>query len=205
MAENNQIRTVIFDIGRVLIEFEWKDYILGLFDEKTAIAVTEAMWKTGYWHELDRAVLTEEEILSLFYSAAPEYREEILTAFERVGECVKRLDYAIPWIEDLKARGYQVLFLSNYSMHVMSSNPAALDFLPHMDGGVFSCDVKLIKPDPAIFAAICDKYDLTPSACLFIDDNAANVEAARAFGMNAIRFKTYEQARADVDRMLGEA
>ena len=140
------IKNIIFDIGRVLIGFEWKDYVNSLFDEETAERVTAAMWGTGYWKELDRAVLTDDEIVERFYSAGPDVKEEIWEAFSRVGECVKRRDWAIPVIDDLKARGYRVLYLSNFSEHVMSSNREALDFVPHMDGGIFSCDVNVIKP-----------------------------------------------------------
>ena len=59
------IRNVILDIGRVLIGFEWMDYIHKLFDEETGQRVTDALWKTQYWWELDRAVLSEEEILEI--------------------------------------------------------------------------------------------------------------------------------------------
>ncbi|MBR7088053.1 MAG: HAD family phosphatase, partial [Mogibacterium sp.] len=82
------IKNIIFDIGRVLTDFEWNDYIHGLFDDETAAKVTAAMWGTGYWKELDRAVLTEEQILDLFYSAGPDVRTEIDEAFNRVGECI---------------------------------------------------------------------------------------------------------------------
>ena len=71
------IKTVVFDIGEVLIGFEWNDYVRSLFDEETADKVTHAMFGSRYWHELDRAVLSEEEILELFYSIEPEYKAEI--------------------------------------------------------------------------------------------------------------------------------
>ncbi len=196
------IKTIIFDIGRVLIEFEWHDYVRKLFDEKTASEVTAAMWGTGYWKELDRAVLTDEEILDLFYSAGPDYKAEIREAFDRVGECVKRRGWAIPFIEDLKARGYKVLYLSNFSGHVMGSNPEALDFIPHMDGGVYSCDVNVIKPAPEIYTKIIEKYDLVPEECLFIDDHKDNTSMAKKFGMKAIVFETREQMEADLEQAL---
>ena len=164
------IKNIIFDIGRVLIEFEWMDYIRKLFDEETAKRVTDAIWKKGHWWELDRAVWSEEEILELFYSEEPDLRDEIKEAFDRVGECMLRCDYAIPWIEEMKERGFSVYYLSNYSEHLMRANPSVLDFLPHMDGGVFSCYVNLIKPDPAIYRCLLEKYGLKAEECLFIDD-----------------------------------
>ena len=55
------IKTVIFDIGNVLMEFSWWPYVRSLFDEDTARVITDAFWKTGYWEEFDRGVLSYEE------------------------------------------------------------------------------------------------------------------------------------------------
>ena len=71
------ITTVVFDIGKVLIGFDWDRYMRELFDEETAVRVTGAMFGGGDWKELDRAVLSEEEVLGRFYAAEPGYRKEI--------------------------------------------------------------------------------------------------------------------------------
>ena len=196
------IKTVIFDIGNVLMEFSWWPYVRSLFDEDTARVITDAFWKTGYWEEFDRGVLSYEEIVKLMEEAAPEYVKEIHLTLERVGECMRKHDYAIPWIKQLKEMGYQVVFLSNYSEFLMKLKPEVLDFLPYMDGGVFSCHVKLIKPDPAIYQVLCDKCNLIPEESLFVDDNAANIESAKAFGLHAIRFEGYEKSYGEVMEYL---
>lgn len=193
------IKNIVLDIGYVLIGFEWMEHIRKRFDEETANIVTDAIWKKGYWSELDRGVLSDEEILELFYSEAPEHRQEIKEAFDNVGECLLKRDYAIPWIDELKARGFRVYYLSNYSEHLMRVNPSVLDFLQHMDGGVFSCHVKKIKPDPEIYRRLFEKYELHPEECLFFDDREENVIAAQELGMQAVQFETYEQAKAVTD------
>ena len=198
------IKNIVFDIGRVLIGFEWADYMASLFDPETAEKVTAAMWGTGYWKELDIARLTDDEILDLFYSAAPEYKSEIREAFDRVGECVKRREWAIPLIDRLKEQGYRVLYLSNFSGHVMGSNPQALDFVSHMDGGIFSCDINIIKPDTGIYTKLIEKYALIPEECIFIDDHRDNVAAARKCGMKAIKFESKEQFDADLEKALNK-
>jgi len=134
--------------------------------------------------------------------AAPEYAEEIRLTFENVGQCMSRMDYAIPWIKELKADGRRVLYLSNYSRHTMQANPDVLDFLPYMDGGIFSCDVGVVKPDREIYRKLCEKYSLKPAECVFLDDFETNVTAARAYGMNAILFQDYDQAHNDLASFL---
>ncbi len=198
------IKTVIFDIGNVLVDFSWWPYICSIYDEETARVITDAFWKNGYWEEFDRGVLSYDEIVSLMEKAAPGYEKEIHTALEHAGGCLHKMDYAIPWIKQLKEMGYQGVFLSNYSEFLMELNPEVLDFLPYMDGGLFSCHAKLIKPDPAIYQRLCEKCDLIPEEALFIDDNAANIEAAKRFGLHAIRFEGYEKSYGEVMRYLRE-
>lgn len=188
------IRTVIFDIGNVLVKFDWKTYVYGVFDKKTADVLAEAIWKSGHWEEFDRGVLNDAEIIKRMENAAPEYKNEIHMVMEHVGEFLAQYDYTKSWIRELKENGYNVLYLSNYGEFQMERNPQVLDFVPLMDGGVFSCHVKLIKPDPAIYAIMCEKYNLNPRECLFIDDNAANIAAAKEFGLHAVLFEGYEKS-----------
>ena len=170
------IRNVVFDIGRVLIQFDWDAYMQRLFtDAETRAAVTAAMWGNPDWDELDRGVLPLEKVTELFISKEPEYAAEIRLAVQRLGEAPAKQPYAIPWIEELKAAGLHVWFLSNYFEYLMQKAPQVLDFLPHTHGGVFSCQIHVTKPDPRIYQHLCKTYALRPEECLFIDDSPANV------------------------------
>lgn len=201
-GEKDLIKNIVFDIGNVLIGFEWEEYILSLFDKETAYKVSSAMFFHSYWTELDRAVLTEDEILNLFYSAEPDYKDQIKEAFDKVGKCVAKCDFVVPLIEELHQSGYKVYFLSNMSEHVLGSNPEAFAFTEHMDGGIFSCHVHSVKPDPEIYKILFEKYDLLPEECLFIDDHAENIDASREFGMDGIVFRSEEQMKADLRSRL---
>ena len=86
----------------------------------------------------------------------------------------------------------------------MERRPDVLDFLSMMDGGLFSCHAKLIKPDPEIYAMLCQNYALNPKECLFVDDSEANVKAAKNFGLHAIRFDGYEKSFDSVMNYLEE-
>lgn len=196
------IRNIIFDIGKVLIGFDWKKYIGSMFDEETADKVSHAMFGSGHWPELDRAVLAEDEILELFYGEGPDVKAEIRQAYDGIGKCVERCDWVIPLIDSLAGQGYRVFFLSNMSQHVINSNPEAFDFVRHMDGGIFSCNVHVIKPDPEIYSRLIRMYDLVPEECLFIDDHYENVAAARRLGMKGLAFRSAEQMKTDLAQAL---
>ena len=196
------IRNIVFDIGNVLIGFYPMKYLRSLFSEEKAVRIAEAVFGSGYWQELDIANLSVEEILELFYSGAPDLRSEIKEAFYRIGECITRLDWPVPLIDSLKKKGYNVYFLSNMSEHVKASNTAAFDFVSHMDGGIWSCDVHEIKPDANIYKILFEKYGLIPEECIFIDDHKENIDIGKKFGMKGIVFRDHDQLMADLDKAL---
>lgn len=181
------IKTIIFDIGGVLIGYNWLNFLTQLFngDEDLAKRLKEHIFKN--WAEVDRGVLSDEELINLFSKDAPELRKEIEYFWEHVGEALWQFDFTKDWLKELKARGYQLLYLSNWSQHVRDCAEKQLDFLPLMDGGVFSYKVKLIKPDHAIYQEIIKNYNLTPSECVFLDDKLENCEAARECGLHAVQ------------------
>ena len=71
-----------------------------------------------------------------------------------------------------------------------------------MDGEIISFREHLLKPEREIYQLLCDRFDINPAEAVFLDDNIANVEAAREFGLNAIHFKDYEQGKAELEKYL---
>lgn len=203
-----KVSTVIFDIGNVLVGYDWHAFVQRLFGDRPEIIPTleDALFYHHVWDEIDRGVWSWEQIIDEFCKYAPELRNEIVTFYDHAGEALWQFDFTKELISSLKERGYQVLFLSNWSEHMKQQARQQLDFLPLMDGGVFSCDVKLIKPDPAIYQAIVSKYALDPKCCVFLDDHLNNVEAARACGLHAIHVKhpDHEAAHEELERLLKE-
>ena len=199
-----KITTIIFDIGNVLMRFTWNAYVERLFGAEAAQTITWAIWRRHWWNELDRGVMTPDEVIAGAQSEAPQFAEQIRTAVERSGEACYRHDYAIPWIESFKARGYRTLYLSNYSKYLIDKRPDVLDFLPTLDGGVFSYKVRMCKPEPAIYERICSLYGVAPGECVFMDDSRVNVVMARKCGLNAFRFENHETTAPEVERFLAE-
>lgn len=193
------IKNIIFDIGNVLTYYTWDAHIHSFgFSEEICKRVAAATVKSPEWNELDRGVLDDEAVLDLLIRNDPDVEEEIRRMMADVGGLVRRADYAIPWIEELKSRGYHVYYLSNFSYKAERECVHALDFMSHMDGGILSCKEKLIKPQPEIYKRLLEKYDLTAEECVFLDDMPLNVEAARACGLYGIVFSSKEAAMSEL-------
>lgn len=196
------IDTIVLDIGDVLVEYDWDSFMESQFQQEEIEVITECIWYKGEWEKLDRGVLSAETIRTNMVSYAPEYRKQIEWAFDHVCECIRMRPYAIKWIKELKYKGYEVYYLSNYSEHVKQGNPEALRFIPHLDGGIFSCEAKVIKPEKEIYQRFFEKYHKAPQRCVFIDDRKENVEEAIKCGMKGIVFRDYEQCLSDLNNIL---
>ena len=196
------IKTIIFDIGNVLTEFCWSKYfeVFG-YSEDTLKRLARATVLSDDWKEYDLGNLCDEEVLDLFIANDPSIEKELRDSLRNVDGILEQCDYAIPWIEELKAKGYLVLYLSNFSEKVLRDCSRIMGFLPHMDGGILSCKVHLIKPDPAIYRLLLKEYGLTAEECIFLDDTAENIKAAEALGIHGIVFKNQAQARKELAKL----
>lgn len=196
------IKTIIFDIGNVLAGFDWRSFYKGFgYDGEIYERLGEATTRSDDWKEYDRGCKTDEEMLELFIENDPGIEKEIREALADLGGMVTRYDYAIPWIKELKEKGYQVLVLSNFSQKALRECWNALDFLPYVDGGILSFRDKLIKPMPEIYHLILSRYHLKAEECVFMDDHLPNIEAARAVGLHAFQFMDYKQAVEELKRL----
>ncbi len=197
------INTIIFDIGNVMTRFAWDHFSQKCgYSEELIERIGAASIHSKAWDEFDRGVLSYEEVLALFVEKEPELKEEFHAMFDNMHGIVERVDYAIPWIEELKARGYRVLVLSNFPEYAHKDCMDALDFLPHTDGGILSYQDQVIKPNPECYQLLIDRYKLETEKCVFLDDREENLNGAKPFGIRTILFENYEQARRDLDRLL---
>ena len=195
------IKNIILDVGKVLVEWdtEYAFRELGL-DGEAGRAVAAATVASPDWNELDRSLLTDEEILAKFIARAPEYEKEIRMVWDNIALPIWQYDYARPWIRAMKRNGYRVYILSNYSRYTYEHTREALSFLEDVDGALFSFQVKQIKPEPEIYRSLLAKYSLNPQECIFLDDRRENVEAAEAQGIAGIQFTGYEEALLELKR-----
>lgn len=197
------IRNIIFDIGNVLTDFRWREFLRDKgFDDAMIQRIAKASVMSRFWNEFDRGEWDTEKLMEQFISLDPEIERELHEAYDDIRGMVTKRDYAIPWIQELKAKGYGVYYLSNFSYKAYVDCADALDFLPYTDGGILSYRDKVIKPGREIYGLLLSRYGLKAEECVFLDDTAANVDAARELGFAGIVFQTKEQAEEEL-RKLG--
>ena len=104
----------------------------------------------------------------------------------------------LAWQQHLKKHGFLTAILSNISDNVLASVEREFDWIHRFDVLVWSYQVHLVKPDPAIYRYTLAKLGTRPEETLFLDDKPVNVEAARAVGMKALEFSTVERLHDDL-------
>jgi putative hydrolase of the HAD superfamily len=197
------INTVILDIGNVLAHFRWREYLEDCgYDADTRERVANATVLSGFWDEWDRGRQDEEELIARSVSRDPGVATEILAFFASFADIVKEFDYAPEFVKGLKENGYRVYLLSNYSRKHFQACKPYFRFLDYVDGGVISYEVEHIKPEPQIYQALIEKYEINPSEAVFLDDLAVNLEGARPFGFHTIQVKEQKQVIHEL-RQLG--
>lgn len=192
---------LIFDFGAVL--FRWRPAALlrrVLPDLCTDADSTQAMvdgFFQGYggdWGRFDRGdieVHALTESIATRLALAPERVRAVIDAVP--GELEPIAD-TVALLRRLHAAGHRLFYLSNMPAPFADHLERSHDFLACFEAGVFSARVGLVKPEPAIFELALRRFGLAAGDAIFLDDHAANIQAARAVGLRAVHFADAAQA-----------
>ncbi len=194
------IKTIIFDLGGVLIDWS-PDYVFKtIFDDEKEKQYFFDNVCTPHWNELQDAGRPIAEANELLIKEFPQYEEQILAFYGRWEEMLGGpIQGTVEILKELiDNKKHRVLALTNWSAETFPIALGLYDFLHWFEGTLVSGVEKLKKPDPVFYQLMLDRYDIDPITALFIDDNLRNVEASNDFGLPAIRFLSPEGLRADL-------
>jgi putative hydrolase of the HAD superfamily len=104
----------------------------------------------------------------------------------------------VKWHAQLKARGLKTAVLSNMGDSVHASIMRAFPWLKDFDVLVWSYELGYAKPDPRIYLHTLAELGTQAAETLFVDDKAANVEAAQALGIEGLVYSTMEKMKAEL-------
>jgi putative hydrolase of the HAD superfamily len=107
----------------------------------------------------------------------------------------------LDWVSQLRAAGIKTGLLSNMPRDLVTYLRANCKWMENFVFKTFSSEVRLIKPDPAIYEHTLHGLGVSSSESLFVDDREINIQAARALGMHAIQFGSIAQFKDDLEAM----
>lgn len=181
------MKNIIFDIGSVLIGYRWREMCLEAgWEEDKADKIGREFFDNPLWPDVDAGIVSIEELVSSVVEKYPEWEEEARWFITSGKRMVVERPKVWEAVRKLKEKGYKLYLLSNYSGELFPLHTDGFPFRELVDGGVISYQIREIKPNPAIYQHLLQKYQLKPEECLFFDDRPENTEAARKLGIEAV-------------------
>lgn len=197
------LRHLILDIGNVICDWNPDGLVSRTFstaeDKAEALSVTV---NTPDWLMLDRGTMTVDEAIGRAQARTQLPPEAIASVYANLCESLTELKTTTEAMRRAKAAGVPVYILSNMHAHAWAYLEKTYDCWDYCDGVVVSCDIGLIKPEPAIYQHLCDRFSVAPESCVFVDDLKENIEAAIEFGMQGVQLTDKHSGGEVIDRLV---
>lgn len=191
--------TVVFDLGGVLIDWDPRHLYRKLIANESEMELfLEEICSRAWNLEQDRGRPWKEAI-ELLIRQHPTHAD-LITAFhnrwpEMLGGPIQG---TVDILRELRARATPLYALTNWSNETFHHAEGLYDFLNWFHGIVVSGRERIVKPDPAIYRLLCQRYALDPTSLVYIDDNPNNAAAASRLGMHGIHFTDPPALRRDL-------
>ena len=198
----NQIDTIIFDLGGVLVDWKPEYVYRKVFngnEEKVQWFLNTIC--TPEWNIEQDGGRTIEEAVHLKIAEFPQY-EDLIRLFYNEWEHMFSgpITKNVELFKKLKiAKNYKIYALTNWSAEKWGKALELFPFFNDFDGVVVSGQEKTRKPNPEIYNILLDRYNITPKNAIFIDDNKENIITAKTLNLNGIHYQNTSQLLIDLN------
>ncbi len=190
---------VVFDFGRVVFDWQPEALLARVLPRRAHSPDAAAHWTQqvfqsyqGDWGDFDAGQVEVPALVARIAARTGLAEAEVQAVVDAAAPSLTPLPGTLALIEQLKAAGRRLFFLSNMPAPFADHLERSHAFLAWFEGGVFSSRAKVNKPDPAIFEQAQRQFGLPAECLLFVDDHAPNVVAAQAQGWQALQFTGHE-------------
>jgi len=193
---NSKYKTVVFDFGGVLIDWNRRYLYNKVFDDLTDMEWFLRNVCSDQWNNLQDEGLPFSETIPELQMKFPEYCDKIAMYETRWSEMVGGpITGTVEILKEIQAKNFPVYGLTNWGADTFPIVFKQFEFLRSLDGIVVSGDEKVVKPFPEIYNILINRYNINPESCIFIDDNYLNIQSAKTIGFKAIQFESPENLR----------
>ena len=195
-AHSVKVRDFVFDFGGVVFVWNPAALVRSHFGDNwhgfdSPAALGRAIFSHSDWLDFDRGERTLQQVVEQTARRLAVAQATIHTLIAPIGEQLRPIETTVSLLQSLRERrdageAIRLLYLSNMPApfaRVLEQRHAFIDWF---DGGIFSADVLLAKPQKPIYDLLGTRYSLQPGSTLFIDDNAPNLDEAAALGWQTL-------------------
>jgi 2-haloacid dehalogenase len=196
---SSQIEAVVFDVGKVLVQWERDLPFRELIPDPAERDWFMAEVIPLDWHGEHDAGRPAGELIAERSALYPEHAHLIRAWLTRFNDTVPGPVPGTPeLVEELHARGVPLYAITNFGTDTWAGFRPTFPLLDRFRDIVVSGQEKLAKPDAAIYRLAEQRFGHAPQAMLFIDDSLPNIESARALGWHGHHFTDAETLRAEL-------
>jgi len=197
------LTTIVLDIGNVICDWNPDGLVATAFDtEADREAALDVTVRNPDWLALDRGTMSVEEATQRAQARSSLDPEGIAKIYLNLCTSLEALPETMAAMHRAKAHDIPIYILSNMQAHAWQHLAKTYDCWDACEGVLVSCDVGLIKPDPAIYQCLCDTFSLNAEECVFVDDMAENIEAAIEFGLQGVQLTDKHAGGKVVDELI---
>jgi FMN phosphatase YigB (HAD superfamily) len=186
---SRSLDALIFDMGNVLID--WTPSRLVQYftaDESIVHEVTEALFHSEAWKDLDQGLISEETVIERVCATLPTTLHPLIHTLVTRWPEANVIDERMARLAGLlKANGIRLFLGSNASLRFWSYQ-SDIKALTHFEGIQISADIRISKPDPRFFDVLLKTYGLDPHRTGFIDDLERNCASAKPLGLTVFHY-----------------
>lgn len=198
---SQRIEAVVFDIGRVLVQWDMRVLFRQLLDDEAEVEWVYRHVVTEAWHGQHDAGRPIAEMVAERSAEFPRYAPVIEAYAARFNETIPGSVPGSPeLVEQLHARGVPLYAITNFGADTWAGFRPTFPLLDRFIDIVVSGIEQLAKPDPAIFALAARRFGRAPATMLFIDDSLPNIVSARDCGWHVHHFTAAEGLAQDLAR-----
>lgn len=196
---SQRIEAVVFDIGRVLIQWDLRALFRKLLADEAEVEHVYREVVTEAWHFQHDAGRPIAEMVAERSAEFPHYAHVICAYAERFNETIPGpVPGSHELVEELVRRAVPLYAITNFGADTWAAFRPTFPLADHFRDVVVSGVERLTKPDPAIYDLAASRFGRDPGTMLFIDDNLANVTAARDCGWHAHHFQSADLLAQDL-------
>lgn len=196
------IKNIIFDVGNVLLKWQPETVVARFFPEELVLTLTQAMFRSQHWRNLNLGKLTEAELIHIYHQELRIDSDRLRQLMQAVKESLLPVDHSLELLNNLYQSGYSLFSLTDNVHEIMAYLKLKYNFWDLFKGVVVSAEVGYLKPMKQIYQKLIDLYDLDPRKSVFIDDLLANVEGAKSLGMQGIQFLSAQQFITELNKIF---
>ncbi len=190
---------IIFDLGGVVFKWDPQTLIDMTFTNKEdKDNIKKYLLDHINWINLDKGIISYDAVIKETNALSGIPNSKIQETLSNANKVLTPMAETIKLFKIIKEQGHSLYVLSNMHTPFARKLEEENDFWHLFNGIVFSCDVKMIKPNRDIYDYILGKYNLTPAETIFIDDTKKNVDTARTLGIDTIHFTTSKQCKKEL-------